>query len=363
MRQPRVAGCGSEAARPARAFLEAAPFVTQRTYPSDMALPPELGRLTPVPVREVWAHEAHSFTQWLLQNVDALADELGMDLELTSAEHRVGDFALDLIGTDLQTGQAVIIENQLEPTDHRHLGQLLTYAGGTDPKTIVWCATQFRDAHRAALDWLNDNTLEDIRFFGVEVSAVRIGDSRPAPLFRLVAAPNDWAKRLHAEKAAVQPTPRAEAHEALWRLVLDRINREHPGWTSARATSRDGWITLPYGNTTATYGLVCSGDTPRVELYFGTSDAAANQREYERFVAHRQQLEARFGGSLDYQPMLGRKGCRIAALAPAPVDVLDPTQREELADWFIQTLDRFRAATQELRHAFASVGGVTRAGG
>jgi len=99
---------------------------------------PEVGRLMHVELRDVWPHEAHSFTPWVLENADRLSEALGMDLEIEAAEHSVGNFQLDLIGTDLDSGQRVIIENQLESTDHKHLGQILTYAGGTDPKIIIW---------------------------------------------------------------------------------------------------------------------------------------------------------------------------------------------------------------------------------
>ena len=318
---------------------------------------PQLSRIISVPVREVWAHEAHHFTQWLLLNSDVLSDVLGMDLELTAAEHRVGGFALDLLGTDLQTGDTVIIENQLAPTDHGHLGQLLTYAGGTDPSTIVWCAPSFRDEHRAALDWLNEHTEEGIRFFGVEVAAIRIADSPPAPLLRLVAQPNDWTKRVHTERAAstATPTPRSAAHEALWRLVLDKIHQEHPTWTSARAASRDSWITLPFGVSYAWYALVCSGPAPRVELYFGSSDAETNLREFDRFLIHQEQLEDRFGGALDFQPLPGRKACRIAAHSPQAFDVLDMDQHQALAHWFLDTMGRFRSATQHVRSLMSAV--------
>jgi len=153
--------------------------------------PKGLSRLAAVPARDIRKHEAHDFTLWLLENAEVLGEALGLDLELTEAERRVGGFALDLIGTDLATNTVVIVENQLEQTDHSHLGQLLTYAGGTDPSTIVWCAPAFREEHRAALDWLNEHTDEETRFFGVEIAAVRIDSSRPAPLFRVVAKPND----------------------------------------------------------------------------------------------------------------------------------------------------------------------------
>src|SRR4051812_44022072 len=115
---------------------------------------PALGRLIPVSPREVWPHEALSFTPWLLNNVDVLSDLLGMELSLDVAEHPVGDFSLDLMGRDVTTGKVVIVENQLEGSDHGHLGQILTYAAGTDPTTIVWVAASFRPEHRAAIDWL-----------------------------------------------------------------------------------------------------------------------------------------------------------------------------------------------------------------
>src|SRR5215212_3718080 len=116
---------------------------------------PQLGRLILVEPRTVWPHEAADFTPWLLDNVDVLGDLLGMELELEVAEHPVGSFSLDLYGHDLSDDNVVIVENQLEPSDHNHLGQILTYAAGTDPTTIVWVATGFRDEHRQAVAWLN----------------------------------------------------------------------------------------------------------------------------------------------------------------------------------------------------------------
>ena len=118
----------------------------------------ELGRLEPIGVRRVWAHEAQDFTPWLLANADRLAEALGIDLELGAAEHPVGGFSLDLIGADLTNDCVLIIENQLEGTDHLHLGQVITYAAGTGAQQLSGIATDFRDEHRQALDWLNENT-------------------------------------------------------------------------------------------------------------------------------------------------------------------------------------------------------------
>lgn len=172
------------------------PAAVRRVRHTVMAMTDTLGRLEPVNPREVWPSEAHDFTPWLLANAPALSEAVGMDLRLEAAEYPVGGFSLDLIGVDTATGDGVIVENQLEASDHSHLGQILTYAGGTDPVNVLWLATSFREEHRAALEWLNERTDERTRFFAVRIQVVRIGTSSPAPLFTLVVQPNDWGKRV-----------------------------------------------------------------------------------------------------------------------------------------------------------------------
>lgn len=163
-----------------------------------------LGRLTSVPARQIWPDEARHFTPWLLDNAEVLAEVLGFPIELKYAEHPVGTFRLDLIGHVAGTEEVVIVENQLEVSDHTHLGQILTYAGGTDPTNIVWVAPRFTEEHRAALDWLNARTDQHTRFFAVEVKLVSIGDSVPAPLLSLVVKPNDWEKQVKAASASAK---------------------------------------------------------------------------------------------------------------------------------------------------------------
>jgi hypothetical protein len=203
----------------------------------------ELGRLVPLDPREVWPHEAHDFTPLLLENADALAEVLEIDLELSAAEHPVGGFSLDLVGRDLTNNCVLIVENQLSATDHGHLGQLITYAAGTDARTIVWLAPAFREEHRQALDYLNGLGGEDHRFFGVEIGVVRIGGSIPAPLSKLRAQPNDW----HAQVAAVAKTTSQQAgkaplYQAFWARFLERVRTEHPDWTNARKPQTANWF-------------------------------------------------------------------------------------------------------------------------
>ena len=164
----------------------------------------ELGKLENVPVREIWEHEAHDFTPWLAENLNLLGEVLHLDLERVREEAQVGDFSLDILATD-GNGAMVAIENQLAETDHSHLGQLLTYAAGHDVRVLIWVTPNFRDEHRAALDWLNRWTPEEIEIYGVEVRVVKIEDSKRAPVFVPVSLPNAWSKREKARSSGLRP--------------------------------------------------------------------------------------------------------------------------------------------------------------
>lgn len=159
-------------------------------------MPPQLGILSHVELRDAWKHEAHDFTPWLAQerNLLILGETLGLELELEGTEQGVGPFNADIVCRDTADGSFVLIENQLAKTDHTHLGQILTYAAGLSAVQVIWIASRFTDEHRAALDWLNEHTDDRLRFFGLEIQLWRIGDSLPAPRFNIVSKPNDWVK-------------------------------------------------------------------------------------------------------------------------------------------------------------------------
>lgn len=158
-----------------------------------------LGRLQKVDLRSVWQAEAIDFTPWLSreENIALLSDAIGIDLEVEATEKNVGPFKADILCKDTATSNWVLIENQLERTDHTHLGQLMTYAAGLGAVTIVWIAARFTEEHRAALDWLNDITAEEFRFFGLEVELWQILDSAIAPKFNIVSKPNDWTRSVN----------------------------------------------------------------------------------------------------------------------------------------------------------------------
>ena len=178
---------------------------------------PPLGRLTQVDLRTYWQREDTEFTPWLGQseNLDLLGAAIGKELERQAEEVNVGPFRADLLCKDTVTGDLVLVENQIERTDHGHLGQVLTYAAGLGAKPIVWIAREFQEEHRAALDWLNESTHDDIEFYGVQVELWRIGDSTPAPRFDVVAHPNEWSREVREHARAAGPLSEPDLGHAI----------------------------------------------------------------------------------------------------------------------------------------------------
>lgn len=303
----------------------------------------ELGKLTAVDPRAVWQHEARDFTPWLLEHADALAAALGIDLELSASEHPVGGFALDLIGTDLTNDCTLIVENQLTATDHGHLGQLLTYAAGTDATTVVWIAVSFREEHRQAVDWLNELAGENARFFGIEIGAVRIGDSPVAPILTLRAQPNDWHARLSAiAKSAGQTTAKEQLYREFWGRFLDRVREQHPDWTRARIPTTANWMVMPSLVKGCVNGFNFPPGQLRAELYVDTGDTEANDRIFGALHEHKEPIEESFGGPLQWEPMPNRQASRIAVYATG--DVSQSDAYDGYIDWFIQVSARLRGA-------------------
>jgi len=166
----------------------------------------KLSRLEKLDLRTFWKKEATDFTPWLAkeENIQLLIETIGIELEVQSQEESVGPFRADILCKDTFNDHYVLIENQLEKTDHIHLGQLITYAAGLDAVTIIWIAQKFTEEHRAALDWLNRITDETFTFFGIEIELYKIGDSAPAPMFNIVSKPNDWTKQVKKSTSVQQ---------------------------------------------------------------------------------------------------------------------------------------------------------------
>lgn len=315
----------------------------------------ELGRLRPVDLREVWRHEALELTPWLLDNDDLLRDVLGIDLELTASEYPVGPFAVDLLGQDLTNDCVLIIENQLGPTDHDHLGKLITYAAGTEARTVVWLAPTFREEHRQALDFLNEIGGDKVRFFGVELAAVAIGDSLPAPSLTLRVQPNGWhAQVALATRAATRAGGRAALYREFWVKCVERVKQSQPGWTKSRMPGGASWIALPSPFRGSSVMSFCfgQGGRLRVELYVDAPDAADVEALYEALLDRKLQVEAAFGEPLSWEVLPNSRASRIAAYRDGSIE--NVAEHEKYMDWFVQHGSKlrtaFRTVAREIEH-------------
>lgn len=240
-----------------------------------MAELPKLGRLDEVDLRSVWDSEPYSFTPWLAQpeNLQFLSESLDLPgLELVRTEHPVDAYSADIVCKIVGSDHFVLIENQLDKTDHKHLGQLLTYAPKFDAQAVIWVARQFTDAHRAALDWLNRITTDTYGFFGVEVRAVRTGNSEPAPLFDIVSSPNDWIKP-SSLPAGGSPQIMLENNENIefWGLLDEALARTGLVQRKVRKQVKGQNLWIPLTTDGGVY-IVCYralGQKPGVGVYLG----------------------------------------------------------------------------------------------
>lgn len=255
---------------------------------------PPLSRLHRVGVKEVWKHEAEDFTPWLAtdDSLRLLGETLGLELELEAMEVGVGNFSADIVASDTVDGSKVVIENQLQRTDHSHLGQILTYAAGLHALKMVWIAERFTDEHRAALEWLNENTHEDIRFFGLEIEVWRIGDSPPAPKFNIVAQPNNWTKS--QPKTELPPAKRAQLD--FWRGFVDYA-KGHKSRFHPTAPPPASWMPMAIGRVG--FGLQAiaasswADDPPELRAEFVLSGDRAAER-FETLEGERAQIDRKF---------------------------------------------------------------------
>ncbi len=292
-----------------------------------------LGRVEVRPVREVWANETTEFTPWLAENLDLLMGQLGIE-ELVDVEREVpvGEFKLDLLCTD-GDGRRIAIENQLERTDHTHLGQSLLYAAGLDVALVVWVSPEFRDDHRKTLEWLNEHTDEDIGFFGVHLSVISIDDSPPAPVFDVAVEPNDWGRQLRRTHGKTSPLN--ERRRDFFAACFEVMAERDPGFRKRKpqAQNWNAFCSGPFGN----YAFVfSSGSRFRVELYIDLDDDELPRKVFDALAARSEEFEAKVDQKLLWEPLDHRRACRVSIGREAP-DLEDAEAVEEVAGWASST--------------------------
>jgi Domain of unknown function (DUF4268) len=281
--------------------------------------PASLGRLHKVDLREAWSSESSDFTPWLAQeeNLKLLGDAVGIELELESQEKEVGPFRADILCKDTANDTWVLIENQLEKTDHSHLGQLLTYAAGLNAVTIVWIAERFTEEHRAALDWLNERTDEKINLFGLEIELWRIADSPIAPKFNIISQPNGWSKTVQQAAAASGEVSELKQFQfRFWTAFKDyvetkgsfvRCQKPLPQHWTNHAIGRSG-VHLASVVSTSNSETGTKGTEIRVALTLDGPDA---KQEFAALEIQKESLEHALGFPLTWHNPENKAMCRL----------------------------------------------------
>lgn len=281
-------------------------------------------------LRMIWPHEANSFTKWLAkeENLSKLGEDIGIDLVLEERESSVGNFSVDIFANEESTGRKVIIENQLEDTDHDHLGKLITYASGKGAEVIVWVVKRARDEHRQAIEWLNQHTDTSLGFFLVEIELWQIDDSAIAPKFNVIERPNDWAKQM---KNSDNLNDRKQMLLKFWNGLNDYIAKSDvfKNDFTIRKAQPDHWYDLSVGNSSYHICMTISAQKKRLSCGVYIPD---NKDLFHTFEDNKDIFQKEFGEDGDWKE--AAKATRIVIYKG--FDLYNETKWEEAYAWFVE---------------------------
>ena len=298
----------------------------------------KLTKLKKIDLRKAWKHEALDFTNWLSEEetLSLLSDEIGIDLKLKQTEAGAGTLKLDILAEEENTGRTVIIENQLEATDHKHLGQIITYAAGYDAEIIIWIVKDIRDEYKQAIDWLNEHTDENVNFFAIKMELWQIDNSPFAPKFQIISQPNDWAKALKKSAASNALTDTKILQLEFWTKFKDYA-QAHKTNLRLRKAYPQHWYDISLGSSQAHISLTANSQTNQItcEVYIPDS-----KNLYHDLLKLKSSIETDLEVSLEWQPLPERKASRIKLSHDA--DITNTENWDEYFAWFEINASKFQ---------------------
>ena len=296
-----------------------------------------LGFLEIVPLHKIWGREPE-FSAWLAEpeNIKQLGNELGLDMLAEETEAGVGEFSADIFALEDGGNRKIIIENQYGETDHKHLGQIITYASGRNAEVLIWVVEKARDEHRAAIQWLNENTADEIGVFLVQISVYKIADSLPAPKFTILESPNNWLKTAR-RKGSENLTETEQKRIAWWNSFMDYAmkRRSFSKLFKRKKGTKDHWLTLPIGSSKYHIELTAKKTHIGIEIYIPD-----NKELYQHFFENKAAIEEELGFSMDWQPLPGKNAARIEITRGG--DFTDSNNAEEKFQWYCEKAEVFR---------------------
>lgn len=304
-----------------------------------------LGRIKQENVRDVFPGEATDFTPWLEANIEQLSDAIGVEIGDLKREESVGSFNCDLIGTEANSEDKVVIENQFKQTDHDHLGKTITYASGVGAKYVIWIAEKIREEHQKALEWLNEN-MNDVSFFGVEVYSISIDDSKPAVIFKTVIEPNTWGKEV--KKATEQVDERHQKYQQFYTRLVSEYEKVKPEW--GHLTPRpSSWIAFGAGKTGFKFAWAFRGENRLcMELYIDTKDKDEVKGYFAELSQFKDEINRKIP-DLNWEELPDKRGSRIAKYKKMSDSIknLSDTETNEVVLWAIEQMDAFKKVFPE----------------
>jgi hypothetical protein len=295
--------------------------------------------LETVPLRELWPNEARNFTTWLADHLQFLAQAIDTDLSLLQREASAGPFSADILAED-GNGNSVVVENQLERTDHDHLGKLITYLSNLDAKTAVWITSEPRPEHEQAVHWLNEVVPKDMAFYLVRIEAYRIGDSPSAPLLTVVAGPSPEGREIGIQKKEV-----AERHalrRSFWTELLEKAN-QRTSLHAGRSATTDSWLNAGAGKTGIAFQYRIRMNDSQVGLRIRRDTSEESLSIFSKLYTEKESIEDAFGGPLEWLPMEDAKMCLIQHLIETG-GLRDQERWEEIQDDMIDAMVRLEQA-------------------
>lgn len=298
-----------------------------------------LGKLKKVELREGWKHEASHFTQWLAEeeNLALLSDEIGLDISLVQTEAAVGSFNVDILAEEANTGKKIIIENQLEVTNHDHLGKIITYASGYDARTIIWIVKDVREEHRQAVDWLNEHTDEELEFYLLRIELWQIGDSPYAPKFEMISKPNDWTKAVRSSTDSSELTETKVKQLEFWSSFKEyarqqqtklRLQKSYPQhWTNISIGSSDAHVALTINSRDGMFGA---------EVYIPN-----NKDLYASLFERKAEIETEMGEEMEWMELPTKKASRIRVQTDGVFE--DEKDWEKYFDWLLEKAEKMQS--------------------
>lgn len=300
----------------------------------------DVGEIEQVDPKKLGIHEEHHFTPWLLQNINRIGEVLGIDIAVEDKQREVGvgRYWADIHATEVGTNRKIVIENQITPSDHKHLGQTLTYAAGLESTIVIWVCTEFRDEHRQTLDWLNNMAGDRVGFFGVEFEFIRIDGSRPAVRFKPVVRPSAW----EVSESETEESTRNSRYIPFYQALMDELREKHK-FTNVRKAQHQNWYAFSSGHTGIKYLVSFKSDGKLyVETRIDVQDRQRNKAIFDGLSQNREAIEKALGQSLVWDRNDNYQYSTIHASLPASIE--QESRYDEYRGWVVAQLLVFKKA-------------------